>query len=104
MKRKMILITIVVAVLTILFQAALAQSVDHKVWLPIVINESTPTTEYLPPGDYLSRSGGWAVTFTEPKPVIEKEFADGYMWYFVEIRYKDYPSITAWVRNWDADS
>lgn len=103
MKRKIILIIIMIAVLTMLSQAVLAQSIEYKNWIPIIIRESTPILEYLPPGDYLSRSGEWVVTFTEPKLVIEKVFADGYMWYFVEIRYKDYPSITAWVREWDID-
>ena len=112
MKRKMILITIIVAVLTtflglalseIGFQVALARSTDYTTWLPIVISESIPTPEYLPPGNYLSRSGEWVVTFTEPKLVIKQEFVEGYMWFLVKISYKDYPSITAWVRKWDVE-
>ena len=113
MKRKMILITIIVAVLTtflglalseIGFQVALARSTDYTTWLPIVIRAPASTPETLPAGDYLSRGGEWVVTFTEPKPVIGKEFAEGYMWFLVEIRYKDYPSFTAWVRKWDAEN
>ncbi len=36
MKRKMILITIVVAVLAMLFQVALAQTIDYREWLPTI--------------------------------------------------------------------
>ena len=87
MKRKMILITIIVAVLTTLFQVAPARSIDfdYEIWVPLVIREAISNPEILLIGDYISRSGEWVVTFTEPKPVIKQEFVEGYMWFLVEI-------------------
>ena len=104
-QRKIILITIVITVLIALFQVIPARSIDfdYKTYLPLVIYEPISTPEILPAGDYISRSGEWVVTFTEPQPVIKQEFADGYIWFFIEISYKNYPSITAWVRKWDVD-
>jgi len=100
---KLILILITFLLITISIQPVSAASIepDYKVMMPVIINNSFIDNDSIPAGDYISRNGDWVVTFTEPKLVIYKEITNGITWYFVEIRYKNYPGFTAWVTRWE---